>query len=345
MASILRDRVVFRQPRRGTTRHGIPRIAAIEPWCGAPCTSASPLSSDPLVNPSHAVGVLGATSLVGDPLRLRLVSLGRPVLACSRRPQSQATAAGFTWCRLGDSISDTEPVSKWITLCPPWATVDAFEWMVHAGCTRLVALSSTSVCTKRSSPDAGERALAERLAQAEDTLAASAARVGITLVILRPTMIYDGVSDGNVARIASFVRRFGCFPVCSPAEGLRQPVHADDVASVCVAALDHDAPRPIYTISGAESLSFRDLVTRTCLANGIAPRLVDLPDAGWRLAALVGRLLGLPVTKGTAGRMNDDLSIDHEAATQDFGFRPRPFQPGPIDTHQVADRSPLRVAP
>jgi nucleoside-diphosphate-sugar epimerase len=293
--------------------------------------------------PSHPVGVLGATSVVGPPLTRLLMEAGRSVLACSRNPPLAFSGDAIAWCRPGDAVHG--PILHWIALCPIWATVDAFDWIVHTGCTRLVALSSTSVLTKKASPDVNERHLAERLVQAEGALAASARRAGITLVILRPTMMYDGHSDGNVARIAAFVRRFGCFPVCSPADGLRQPVHADDVASVCVAALDHDAPRPIYTISGAESLSFRDLVTRTCLAHGLTPRLVNLPDAGWRLAALVGRLLGLPVTTGTAGRMNDDLSFDHEAATQDFGFRPRPFQPGPTVAHQVADGSPLRVAP
>lgn len=170
--------------------------------------------------------------------------------------------------------------------------------------------------------------MADRLACAEDTLADSAARAEIKLVILRPTMIYDGSSDHNVARIGGFVRRFGWFPVCGQAGGLRQPVHADDVAAACVAALDHDAPRPIYAISGGEVLSFRDLVVRTCLAHDRTPRLIHLPFGVWQFAAAVGRLLGLGFTAGTAARMDADLSCEHTDATQDLGFQPRPFQPG-----------------
>jgi nucleoside-diphosphate-sugar epimerase len=293
--------------------------------------------------PSHAVGVLGATSLVGPPLARLLIEQSRPVLGCSRNPPLGSSGDGMAWCRPGDAVAG--PIPHWVALCPLWATVDAVDWLVQSGCTRLVALSSTSVLTKQASPDVNERRVAVHLAQAEEALATAARRAGIELVILRPTMVYDGHSDGNVARIAAFVRRFGCFPVCTPADGLRQPVHADDVAWACVAALDHDAPRPIYTISGAEALSFRDLVTRTCLASGLAPRLIDLPSGGWRFAALVGRLIGLPVTTGTASRMNEDLSFDHEDAAQDFGFRPRPFQPVPNVTQRVVDGSPLRVAP
>lgn len=295
--------------------------------------------------PLHAVGVLGATSLVGESLRRRLIQSGQRVLACSRHPPPTGPSEATTWCVTGRPTPVDERVARWIALSPAWATVDAFDWMRRAGCTRLVALSSTSVFTKQTSPDAGERALAVRLAQAEDTLTSSAGRAGIALVILRPTMIYDGHSDGNVARIAGFVRRFGWFPVCKPANGLRQPVHADDVAAACVAAIDHAAPQATYTISGGEVLSFRDLVSRTCAAHDLTPRLVQLPVGAWRIAALFSRLLGLGVTLGTALRMNDDLSCDHVAALQDLGFRPRPFQPSPSRTDLPPETSRWGVAP
>lgn len=277
------------------------------------------------------VGILGATSLVGPPLFARLSKSGRLGLACSRQPPPSSAPERVTWCQPGDRLPVEEPVEHWIALCPPWATAEAFAWLVQSGCTRLVALSSTSVVTKRRSPDAGERRLADRLARAEATLAAEAAGAGVTLVILRPTMIYDGHSDGNVVGIVAFVRRFGWFPLCGPARGLRQPVHADDVAAACLGALEHDAPRAMYTLSGGEVLSFRELVSRACLSNGLTPWLVPLPRGVWRLAAFLGRIAGLgqSPTVGTAARMSEDLTCDHAAAAADLGFCPRPFDPTP----------------
>lgn len=275
---------------------------------------------------TNSVGVLGATSLVGRPLLARLVASGNTIVACSRQPPTEQ-AAGITWCQPEDPAPVASPITHWIALCPAWATVDAFAWLVSCGAKRLVAVSSTSVLSKQASPDAAERRLAERLAEAEKALVSRAACTGVTLVLLRPTMIYDGLTDGNITTIATFVRRWGWFPVCGPALGLRQPVHADDVADASLAALDHPTPKPLYTLSGGEALPFRDLVTRTCHAHGLTPRLVSLPRCLWRLLALVGSCLGFSrrATIGTAARMNEDLVFDHADAAADLGFRPRPF--------------------
>jgi nucleoside-diphosphate-sugar epimerase len=277
------------------------------------------------------VGVLGAASLVGRPLLRRLGAAGARVLACSRTPPVDEPAAGVTWHRSGAAVPATVRVPGWIAVCPPWATVAAFDWLLASGLERLVAVSSTSLVSKRASPDPAERALAGRLATAEAELAARADRAGTRLVLLRPTMIYDGQSDGNVAVIAAWVRRWGWFPLCGSARGLRQPVHADDVAAACLGALEHPAPRPEYALSGGEPLPFAELVRRTCLAHGLAPRVVHLPRWAWRLAAAAARAAGLAAgaTAGMASRMNEDLVFDHSDATADVGFRPRPFLPAP----------------
>jgi nucleoside-diphosphate-sugar epimerase len=278
-----------------------------------------------------SVGVLGATSLVGRPLLRRLVAAGSTVLACSRNPPAAAGAAGVAWHRSGAALPDALRVPDWIAVCPLWATVAAFDWLLGSGLERLVALSSTSVISKRTSPDPAERELAGRLDAAETELANLAARAGKRLVILRPTMIYDGHDDGNVTAIVAWVRRWGWFPLSGAARGLRQPVHADDVAAACLAALGHPAPRPEYTLSGGEALPFPELVRRACAAHGLRPRLVHLPRWAWRPVATAGRGLGLAAgaTAGVAARMNEDLVFDHAAATDDLGFRPRPFAPNP----------------
>lgn len=274
------------------------------------------------------VGVLGATSLVGRPLLKRLVAAGTPVVACSRRPPANHTH-GITWCQPHDPPPVSTPITHWIALCPAWVTVDTFAWLVACGAERVVAVSSTSVVSKKTSPDAAERRLAERLADAEMAIVSHAARDGVSLVLLRPTMIYDGHTDRNITAIADFARRWGWFPICGPALGLRQPVHADDVADACLAAVAHPTPKPMYTLSGGEALPFRDMVMQICREHGLTPRLVSLPPGLWKVAAMVDRWLGRAsgATAGTAARMNDDIVFDHADAAADLGFRPRSFTP------------------
>jgi uncharacterized protein YbjT (DUF2867 family) len=275
----------------------------------------------------QTVGVLGATSLVGRPLLPLLAAGGRHVLPCSRAP------APAGWCRPGATPDGRGAVSSWITLCPLWCLPDHLDWIAALGAQTLVALSSTSVVTKRHSVSAAERRVAAALAQAEAEVADWATRRGVRACILRPAMIYDGTSDGNVTAIARFVRRTGCFPVCGTASGLRQPVHAADVAAACAAALDAERLEPRYDLSGGETLSFRDMVLRTCAAEGLPPRLVSLPPVLWQLLLPVAHAFGLGrgMSLGMARRMNDDLVFDHSAAARDLGYRPRTFLPHAAD--------------
>ena len=276
------------------------------------------------------VGVLGARSLVGRHL-LPLVTRPARVLAVSRSRITPAEHPRLTWVVPGAPLPAAAPLPVWIALCPIWSVAEHLPWLESLGIRRLVALSSMSIATKTTSPAAEERRLAARLAAAEDGLLAWADSRDVGLTILRPTMIYDGLHDRNVAAIAACVRRYRWFPLCGEAAGLRQPVHAGDVAAACLAAIEHDPPRRSYTLSGGESLPFRELVERTCRAHGLPPRTARLPPWLWQTLATVAERLGLTKGGSAAGigrRMNEDLSAAHTEAAHDLGFVPRPFFPG-----------------
>lgn len=278
------------------------------------------------------VGVIGAESLVGRPLVPLVAERASGVLTCSREAAAVAepVRGGVRRHRTGAPLpAGSVAVSRWITLCPLWAVPDHLGWLEQLGAEHVVALSSMSGVTKASSPDAAERTLAARLSAAEERLALWAADRGIGVTLLVPTMIYDGRTDGNVTAIAAWVGRFGWFPLCGPALGLRQPVHASDVAAACLAASERRPPRTRYPLSGGEALPFRELVERVCRARGLGPRTVSLPPWAWTAAAALARGLGLAggATVAMGRRMNEDLSCDHTAAAADLDFRPRPFDP------------------
>jgi uncharacterized protein YbjT (DUF2867 family) len=297
---------------------------------------------------AEAAGVLGATSFVGQSVLARLQASSlqassldasdattatravSSVFAFSRRaapPPTTTATAGIRWQRLPVSPGASQAsIPHWIAVCPLWAVPEHFPLLEAAGARRLVALSSTSRFTKRDSAAASERAIAARLTAAEDQVLNWAQTRGIAASILRPTMIYDGIHDENVARIARFIRRFGCYPVAGAAAGLRQPVHADDVATACQSALQCDGLRETYEISGGETLTYRDMVGRIFAWLERPPRLVTLPLPLVRAAGPLVRIMpGLESLPTMAARMNEDLVFDHGAATRDFGFHPRAF--------------------
>lgn len=197
------------------------------------------------------------------------------------------------------------------------------------GVRRVVALSSTSLLTKNASSDAAEQALARRLAEGERRFVAWAEAHDVGWVILRPTLIYGLGRDRNVGEIARFIRHLGFFPIFDRASGLRQPVHAEDVAAACLSALAReDALNRAYCLSGGETLAYREMVCRVFSALGKRPRLCSVPLFVFRLAVM--GLRRLPRFRhwsmAMAERMNRDLVFDHADAARDLGFAPRPFR-------------------
>jgi len=287
------------------------------------------------VGDRSAIGLLGARSLVGECMISLLVHEGRDVIAFSRSPAQRKTEARVSWLQLDESPSPLAPlphrergIAHWLCVAPIWVLPQYFSLLESYGARRVVVLSSTSRFTKDDSSDPEEQAIALRLADAEARVQAWAASHGVEWIILRPTLIYGLGRDKNIAEIARFVRRFGFFPLLGKANGLRQPLHAQDVAGACIAALGSPAAvNRAYNLSGFDSITYRDMVARIFSALGRPVRLVPVPLFAFRFAVAILRLLPRyrNWSSAMAERMNRDLVFDHGEATRDFGFEPRPF--------------------
>jgi len=271
------------------------------------------------------VGVLGASSLIGDCVLPVLRDAEWQVTAFSR--QAVKSGFGLVWRRLPCTESVGE-IPYWICLTPIWVLPDYFALIKASGARRVVALSSTSRFTKISSGDTAENVIAAKFIEGEARVEAWAKSSGIEWVILRPTLIYGLGRDKNINEIARFIHRLGFFPVLGMAQGLRQPIHASDVAAACTAALlAPDAANRAYNITGGEMITYREMVTRVFAALGRHPRLLTVPLWGFRLA--VALLRHMPRYRqwsaAMAERMNRDLVFDHAEAARDLNFKPRGF--------------------
>ena len=274
------------------------------------------------------MGVIGATSLVGDWLLPMLTQSGWRVTAYSRRMAGQAIK-GVEWRQFSSFQRTTKDLPCWICLSPIWVLSANFTLLEAHGVRKIVVLSSTSRYTKEDSPNLEEQAVAQRLVEEESCVQTWAENNGVKWVILRPTMIYDFNGDKNIAEIAGFIRRFGFFPLFGEAGGLRQPIHAQDVAGGCMAALKSiGSDNRAYNLSGGEILSYREMVTRVFAALGLKARFLPVPLPAFRVAVALIRLLPRyrQWTTAMAQRMNKDMVFDHEEAARDLGFSPRPFR-------------------
>ena len=265
--------------------------------------------------------ILGATSLVGEFVLPRLAASGVPHVAVSRGDRPGWLQADLTTTAGRGLLPRAETV---LSLSPVWLLPELIETLKANSLRRLVAFSSTSVLTKAGSADPGERVVVKALEDGEAAVRAS----GVDWTLLRPTLIYAEGRDGNVSRLASLARRFGVLPIAGAGGGLRQPVHADDLAQGALQALE--APAAIgrtYELAGGETLTYREMCARVFGGLGRPPRILSLPAPFWRL----GLTLASPLLPGATGemgaRMERDLVFDDSAARADFGWSPRQFRP------------------
>lgn len=278
---------------------------------------------------NHTVGIIGATSLVGTRLIPMLINRGVPVCAYSRH-SIESVRDGVTWRNLSRSGCSNiiDQVDYWICVAPIWVLPEHFPLLEASGVRRVVVLSSTSRFTKDDSTDPEEHATSLRLAESESLLQTWAENRRIEWIILRPTLIYGLGLDKNITEIARFIQRFHFFPLFGKANGLRQPIHANDVASACITTLlSSNTVNCTYNISGGESLSYRSMVVRVFTTLGRRPRLINVPLWVFRLA--VALLRHLPRYRhwsaAMAERMNRNLIFSHDIAAHDFDFKPRGF--------------------
>jgi nucleoside-diphosphate-sugar epimerase len=270
------------------------------------------------------VGLFGARGLVGECVSSLLIQAGHNVFAFTRKANPSPPDPSQT-----KPIANQATIANWVCVAPIWVLPDYFSLLEAHGARRLVVLSSTSRFTKDDSTDVQEQAIAQRLLKGEEQVKAWAQNHKVEWVILRPTLIYGYGRDKNITEIMAVIRRFGFFPLFGSAQGLRQPIHAQDVASACLSALNaaHISNRA-YNISGSETLTYRDMVARIFIALNRPVRLFPVPLNAFRLAVAI--LKWLPRyrnwTPAMAERMNRDLVFDHSDATRDFGFKPRPFE-------------------
>lgn len=278
--------------------------------------------------PRHAL-VFGGSGQIGERVLANLHAAGWQVQAFSR--SARPSLPGVQWQRGDLSRAWTQPAHvEAIFSCGP---LDHFaRWYAQSSieAAHVVAFGSTSIDVKQDSADAAERDVAGRLRQAEASLFATATARSTAATVLRPTLVYGAGRDKTLTAIAALAQRSGVFVLPASANGLRQPVHVQDLADAALAVIEHPAAAgQAYAVGGGEVLAYSEMVRRTLAALPARPRLLQVPgglfNAAVRVAHLGGRLHGL--NDSVIQRMAEPLIFDLEPARRDFGYAPRLFLP------------------
>jgi nucleoside-diphosphate-sugar epimerase len=261
--------------------------------------------------------VFGASASVGSFL-LPLLDGHYNVIAVSRSPRPR-------WM-VGDlnDVGRLWPTAQTVVSLGPLDAFAAWLERQEPAPRRVIALSSMSAESKRESSDQAERELAQRLCVAEARVFETGHGRGIACTIFRPTLIYGAGTDRSLAPIARFARRWRILPIPFGASGLRQPVHAADLAQACMDVIDNPATHgKTYALGGGERLRFDTMLRR--LQQETPGFVLPIPLPVFALRRMTRLWRGGAIGAGALLRLRDDLIADNAAATRDFGYAPRLF--------------------
>jgi nucleoside-diphosphate-sugar epimerase len=272
--------------------------------------------------------VIGGTGLVGGYIVEHLMRGGERPFVLSR---SQREGTGVDWCRGDLAQPDALKLPPFATLyCTADAVLlaDALPLLFNPSLKRVVVFSSTSVLTKLDSEVAVERELLRALAVAEQKIVAACEQNNVGWTILRPTLIYAEGRDINLTPLSRLIRRFGFMPLVGSAPGLRQPVHAEDLAIGAIAAASSPAAvNKFYSLPGGETVSYREMIGRIFDGLRMPRRTLSVPPLLWRAAFGLARPLFPRANVAMGTRMMKDMAFDATPAIRDFGWNPRKFKP------------------
>ncbi len=281
--------------------------------------------------------VTGATSQVGLCVVKRLLAAGAAVLAISRGPIIAFHHEQLRWI-IGDLTAEDLHLEGYLVdavvhCAPLWHLPPIIDLLLDAEVKRIIAFGSTSVFANAGTRNSYEKDIVEKLTKAEADIAEHCTSKGMrNWTIFRPTMTYGVGLDLNITSLAKCIENFGFFPVYPPAFGKRQPVHADDLAIAVLQAMHNEKTyEQSYNLSGADTITYREMLERLFMLYREKPRIVVTTMLPF-LLNVAGVLLRKKHINGEiAYRMNDDLMFFHDDAKRDFGFSPRRFLKGGIN--------------
>jgi nucleoside-diphosphate-sugar epimerase len=265
--------------------------------------------------------VCGASSQIGWFLLPELVRAGPPVLALSR--SGQPPMKGVAWLR-GELPRPPSAVDAARSLCS-FAPLDALARWIEAGAApnleRVVATSSMSAESKQTSPVAAEREVSRRLREGEAALARACERRAVAWTAFRPTLIYGAARDKSLTPLARRATRWRIFGLPAGA-GLRQPVHAADIAIAVQRALDGGAEGRVLQMGGGERLTASAMFERVRAGLPVRTLPIRIPRALIRAGARA-----VPPLRGPLTRLEQDLVADNTELERLLDVHPRDFRP------------------
>lgn len=186
---------------------------------------------------------------------------------------------------------------------------------------RAIFISTTGIFTKLNPNSKAIRLEAERIIKESS----------LDYTIIRPTMIYGTPKDRNMWRLVKYLKKLRIIPVLGKGDYLQQPVYVKDLANVIVRAyMNPISVKRIYNISGAEALTYNEVIDITAKALGVKVLKLHIPmKLSYYLLKIYEKLSKKPKLKSEQVlRLNENKDFSYEEAKIDLDYNPLSFSKG-----------------
>lgn len=204
-------------------------------------------------------------------------------------------------------------------------SMDIVPIAIKYGVKRLILVHTTGIYSKYK--EAGEA-----YRQIEAKIRNMIEGKGITLTILRPTMIYGTINDHNVAVFMKMVYKLRIFPVVNHAVYELQPVWCGDLGKAYYQVLTHpvETNNKDYNLSGGKPILLIDMFKTMARKLGVKNHYINVPfgiafSGAWLIYVLSLAKIDF---REKVQRLVEPRVYSHADAKADFGYAPVSFEEG-----------------
>lgn len=204
-------------------------------------------------------------------------------------------------------------------------SVQVVSAALEAGVKRFILVHTTGIYSKYKEAGEGYR-------QIDAEVTKMCKEAGANLTILRPTMIYGDLKDGNMSVFIKMVDKFRLFPVISGAKYELQPVWCKDLGKAFYDVLmnPEKTDNKEYDLSGGKPILLIDIFKEIGRQLGVKNTFISCPYFIAYAGAVViyALTLGKKDMREKVQRMVEPRAYSHEKAAADFGYAPLEFKDG-----------------
>jgi len=196
---------------------------------------------------------------------------------------------------------------------------------LEAGVKRFILVHTTGIYSKYKEAGEGYRQIDAQVKKMCD-------EAGVILTILRPTMIYGALNDGNMSVFIKMVDKLRLFPVISGAKYELQPVWCGDLGKAFYTVLmnPEKTDNKEYDLSGGKPILLIDIFKEIGRQLGVKNTFISCPYpvaymGAWGIYILT---FGKKDMREKVQRMVEPRAYSYEKAAEDFDYAPLEFKDG-----------------